>query len=297
MKQDTPINELRELLKARPDPNSLTLADRRGGMEQFVTSHPPAADVSFEQANLGGVECEWVYTPEARDDRVIYYTHGGGYIAGAPRTHRALIGELARGAKARVLAVDYRLAPENPFPAAVEDAVSVYEALTFHASGQQFAIAGDSAGGGLALSVLFCARDQRLPTCSAAVLFSPWTDLTCSGQSYVSQRRSDPIVHPQVVRMSAAQYLGDGDAKDPRASPVYGNFVELPPMLIQVGSCEVLLDDSLTLDRRARRAGVNVTLEVWPEMVHVWHGFTALLPEAKQALGRAGAYLQEQWDS
>jgi acetyl esterase/lipase len=251
--------------------------------------------VSFAETDVGGRPAAWVEAPGALADRTIFYTHGGGYVAGSPFTHRAILGELSRHARARVLALDYALAPEHPFPAAVEDAMAAFRAyMAAHGDGKT-AVAGDSAGGGLAVVILTLARDAGLPPPGAGVLFSPWADLSGGSHSMISKVKSDPIVRPDVVGAMARLYLGSADSRDPRASPLFADLSGLPPLLIQAGSDEVLLDEIVDLERKARLAGVETTLEVWPEMVHVWHAFLRLLPEAADALRRAGRYLEQQW--
>jgi acetyl esterase/lipase len=278
-----------------PDPSRLTLAQRRKGIEQIAAANPPAPDVTCAGTEIGGRPAAWIAAPGALAERTIFYTHGGGYVAGSPATHRGLLGELSRHARARVLAVDYALAPERPFPAAVEDAMAAFGAyMAAHGDGKT-AVAGDSAGGGLAVVILTLARDAGLPAPDAGVLFSPWTDLSGGSHSLISKAKADPIVRPDVVEAMAKLYLDGADPRDPRASPLFADLRGLPPLLIQAGADEVLLDEIVDLERKARLAGVETTLEVWPEMVHVWHAFLSVLPEAAEALRRAGRYLEQQW--
>jgi epsilon-lactone hydrolase len=278
-----------------PDPVALSLEQRRHGIAQIAAANPPAPDVSYVESEIGGCPAAWIEAPGAVAARTILYAHGGAYVAGSSFTHRAILGELSRHARARVLALDYALAPEHPFPGAVEDALAAYRAyMVAHGRGKT-AIAGDSAGGGLAAVTLTLARDAGLPMPDAGVLLSPWADLSCSSHSMSSKAKADPVVKPRVVRAMAALYLDGADARDPRASPLFADLRGLPPMLIQAGSDEVLLDEIVDLERNARRAGVATTLEVWPEMVHVWHAFLAALPEAAAALRRAGRFLEQHW--
>jgi acetyl esterase/lipase len=224
------------------------------------------------------------------------YLHGGGYIMGSPNTHRSLAGEVSRAAQAAVLLVDYRLAPEHPFPAAVEDGVAWYRWLLGQGfAPRQLAIAGDSAGGGLVVATLVSARDQKLPMPAAAVCISPWSDMTCSNESYKTRAEADPLVGSGGIGDMAKLYLQSADPKNVLASPNFASLRSLPPLLIHVGRDEVLLDDSIKLDQKAKADGVNSTLEIWEDMIHVWHAFHPMLPEGKQAITRVGEFLREQW--
>jgi len=241
----------------------------------------------------GGVPCEWVDAPDAAADAAILYLHGGGYVVGSINSHRAHVARLSAACGARGLVVDYRLAPEHPHPAAVDDAVAAYRWLV----GQGVApgrvvVAGDSAGGGLTVATLLALRDAGDPLPACGVCISPWTDLTCSSESMTSRAEVDPMVKPPVLRQMAAAYAGGGDPRAPLASPLFARLHGLPPLLIHVGTAETLLDDATGLAERARAAGVDATLEVWEEMVHVWHCFAPLLPEADQAIARVGEYVR-----
>lgn len=208
-------------------------------------------------------------------------------------THRNLMGRISRSAEARVLGVNYRLAPEFPAPAALEDATAAYRwLLTNHASAPHIAIAGDSAGGGLSLSTLVALRDATDPLPAAAVCLSPWIDMEATGDSMTTKATIDPVNHRDGLLKNAERYLRDGNRKAPLASPLYADLTGLPPLLIQVGEAEVLLDDSKRVAERAKSFGVDVDLEVWPEMIHVWQLFAAVLPEAQQAIRHIGAFIR-----
>ncbi len=219
------------------------------------------------------------------------YLHGGGYVIGSPRSHRHLAAAIATAAGSSALLLEYRCAPEAPFPAAVDDAVAAYRWLLDQGvSAGGIAIAGDSAGGGLTVATLLALRDAGLALPAAGVCISPWVDLTCSGASYATKAVADPIVKRAGVDEMARAYLGAADRRTPLASPLFADLRGLPPLLIQVGSEEVLLDDSVQLAERARAAGVDTTLEVWDQMIHVWHWFLPLLDEAEEAVAAVGRF-------
>jgi len=264
----------------------------RENFEAMLAPIPIPADVAFESTTLGGVPARWSTTPEANSDRVLLYLHGGAYVVGSSLGYRALSSGLARSARARGLALDYRLAPEHPFPAAVDDAVAVYRALLAQGTPPgSIAIAGDSAGGGLTVAMLIAARDAGLPMPAAALAISPWADLACAGESMSTKATQDPALNRDGLLAMAALYLNGADPESTLASPLYGNLAKLPPLLIQVGSAEVLLDDAVRLAARAAEADVEVHLEVWPKMPHVWHAFAFQLSEGRDAIAAAGAFL------
>jgi acetyl esterase/lipase len=238
---------------------------------------------------------EWI-EPFAPDHpahrRCILYLHGGAYIAMSARTHRSVTSRLAAGADARLFALDYRLAPEHPFPAALEDALAAWHALSANTPPSGIAVAGDSAGGGLALALLVALRDAGEPLPAAAVLFSPWTDLAATGDSLIDNDAVDPLFFGSWVAPMARHYLGDTPATTPLVSPVYADLTGLPPLLIQVGDSEVLLDDSRRVAENARRSGVDVRLEIWPGVPHAWQVFAPVLPEGRAALSGAGAFIR-----
>lgn len=261
--------------------------------EAAQTQLPTGTTLTPLSAN--GVPCEYVSNQEADPTRVVVHLHGGGFNSGSSRTHRDLAARLSLATHTPVLLVDYRLAPEHPFPAAIEDVVKVCRWLL--ANGQEpsrMAMSGDSAGGGLVVSALLSLRDDQEPLPAAAVLLSPWLDLALSGETITSRAALDPIVSLAGLRTAAQYYLGDGDPTTPLASPIYADLSGLPPLLIQVGDHELLLSDSLRLADKAKAAGVKVQLEVWPEMWHVWHSWAASLPEAQEALHRIGDFVRSR---
>jgi acetyl esterase/lipase len=280
-----------EMLRANPLQGDL--AQMRANMERGAEATPLPPDVKFEPVSANGVSAEWAIAPDARSDRVLVYLHGGGYTMGSLATHRAACGRISRLARLRVLNVAYRLAPEHPHPAAVEDAVAAVRWV--YAQGiapSRVAIGGDSAGGGLTLATLIALRDAGAPLPAAGLCISPWTDLSASGESIRTKAAVDPMVTEGPLRQMAAAYLGGKDARTPLASPLFADLRGLPPLLVQVGEAEILLDDATRLASRARAAGVDVTLEVWEEMFHVWHAFAEILPEAQRACERIAAWLE-----
>ena len=249
--------------------------------------------VTCTPVEVAGVSAEWHVATGAAEDKVIVYVHGGGYVMGSAGSHRDMTGRLSKAAGARVLSLNYRMAPEHPFPAAVDDTVAAYKGLLDQGiKPRNIAIAGDSAGGGLALASLLAIRDKGLPTPGAGVGISPWVDMEGLGESMTTRAAVDPVVQKEGLLGMAKMYLGDADPKNPLAAPLHGNLAGLPPLLIHVGDHETLLDDSNRIAERARKAGVDVTLKVWDEMPHVWHLFAPILPEARQAIDEIGAFFQ-----
>jgi acetyl esterase/lipase len=277
-------------------PPELDPVEMRAGMERMTELMALPPDVTAEPTTAGGVPAEWITTPDADAQRVVLYLHGGAYVIGSMNTHRDLAGRISRAAGARVLNLDYRLAPEHPHPAAVDDATAAYQWLL--GTGQdpaRLAIAGDSAGGGLTLATLVALRDQKLPLPAAGVCLSPWVDLEGIGESMKQCAHLDPMVqHEHLLRM-ARLYLGDLDPRTPLAAPLYADLSGLPPLYIQVGTAETLLDDATRIAERARKAGVDTTLEVWDDMIHVFQAFAPMLPEGQQAIDKIGAYLRARW--
>jgi acetyl esterase/lipase len=273
------------------DLDDLTIAERREAFE--ATAAPPPPGTTVEPADAGGVPAEWVTAAGADSGRVLMYLHGGAYQVGSPAAARRMIALISAAAQVRVLSVGYRLAPEHPFPAAVDDALTAYRfLLNGGADPAVIAIAGDSAGGGLTLATLVALRDAGDPLPAAAVAISPWTDLALTSESLVTRADADVMIKPDGIRESVATYLADADPRHPYASPLYAGLHGLPPVLIHVGDAEVILDDSTRFAAKARAAGVDVTLEIWDEMPHVWHAFAGLLTESGQAIERIGDWLQ-----
>lgn len=267
----------------------------RAVFDALLAGMPPPEGADFAEITLGGVpalECR--HGGDTSKGTLLYF-HGGGYIAGTANGYRGLPTALAAATGLAAVAIDYRLAPEAPFPAAVEDGVAAYASLI--ASGvaaEKIVLAGDSAGGGLVMSTLLKLRDSGHPLPAAAVLLSPWVDLACTGTSFDSKAALDPSLSPAGLRASAAHYLGTVDARDPLASPLYADLSGLPPLLIQVGSSEILLDDAVRLAGAAGAAGTSVKLEIWADMIHVWQSFAFMLPEGAAAIADAAAFINSR---
>ncbi|MFZ2628708.1 MAG: alpha/beta hydrolase [Rugosibacter sp.] len=245
-----------------------------------------------EKAIVGGVPGEWQMPSVLTGNRVILYLHGGGYVIGSIATHRDMVGRIADASGARALLLDYRLAPEHPFPAAVDDAVAAYRGLLdTGAKPENIVFAGDSAGGGLTVAALVALKQQGLPLPAAGICISPWVDLTFSGESMKTKEEADPLLGKGPLKWMGDLYLAGQAPESPLASPLFADLTGLPPLLIQVGSEEVLLDDALRLNAAAKAAGINVSLEVWDGMMHVWHLMAAMIPEGKQAIQGIGKYI------
>jgi acetyl esterase/lipase len=241
---------------------------------------------------VAGMAVEWLQRPEASPRRAVLYLHGGGYVSGSIRSHRPMTSELARTFDGAVVSIDYRLAPEHPFPAAVEDAVSGYRYLLDRGiAAGGIAVAGDSAGGGLAVAMITALRQRGLPLPGAAWAISPWSDLTHAGETILANAPSDPIVFPGSITISRDLYLNGAAHTHPLATAGAGNFAGFPPLLIHVASAEILLDDAIRLARLAALENVAVTLEVWPGLVHVWHLFAPDLQEGRDAIAQAAHWL------
>jgi monoterpene epsilon-lactone hydrolase len=282
------------LLRSGPPLAELSIEEQRAAFDMLTSQFQPAEDVRCEPVDVGGVPGEWITTLEAAHERVVYYLHGGGYVIGSINTHREMISRLSRATGARALAIDYRLAPENPFPAAVEDSTAAYRwLLSIGVDPARLVIAGDSAGGGLTVATLVALRDAGEPLPAAAVCLSPWVDLEGLGESMATKAEVDPMVQREALLQMAKAYLGDVQPRTPLAAPLYADLRGLPPLLIQVGTAEALLDDATRLAERAKSAGVDVALERWDDMIHVWQFFAAMLPEGQQAIERIGEFIRK----
>lgn len=286
-------NRIRAQLFPSRTVSECSIADwRRQELQERARDSCPNG-VRVQPDRVAGLHCEWLASASGPSDRVVLYLHGGGYVLGGCATHRNIAARIALCSDSRVVVPEYRLAPENPFPAAVHDASAAYDSLL--GAGippSAIVLAGDSAGGGLATALLLTLRDGGRPLPALAVLISPWTDLTLSGESHGTRVDLDPIDRVIALRRMVHCYVGAGDPATPLASPLFGDLHGLPPLLIQVGDHEVLLDDSVRLAQNARVALVDVDLEIWPEMWHGWHLSSPALPEANEAISRIGEYIR-----
>ena len=286
------IDAIRALLSSRPRPLGWT--ERRRRLDEIGSYWPAADDAEFEAVDVDGVPGEWSIVRGSDVSRALLYLHGGGYCSGSIVSHRRMVTEAGRAAGVRTLAIGYRLAPEHPFPAALDDALTAWRFLGDHGiTAAHIAIGGDSAGGGLTVALVNRLREgkEELPGCMWLV--SPWTDLTLSGATLVTNDAADPIIHRSYLVELADAYVPVGMARtDPRISVLYADLKGLPPMLVQVGSAETLLDDSTRLAAAAGAAAVPVTLEIWPHMIHAWHLWNAHLEPGRRALASAGAFIR-----
>jgi acetyl esterase/lipase len=287
---DGEMRALRAFLAAQPERSASIAEERRRDRAAAAGQRLPAEAVITSLA-LAGVPADRVVMPESTADRVVLHFHAGGYVYRSALEYRPFGAALARAATATVYLLDYRLAPEHVFPAAFDDAWAAYGALLDQGiAANRIVLSGDSAGGGLVLAVLQAARDRRRPLPAAAVVGSPWTDLTCSSDTYRTLAATDPRAVRDRLFAIGQMYLAGADARDPRASPAFGRFEGLPPTLILVGSDEAMLGDALLAYGAMRAAGGDVRLEVWPDMIHIWHIYADRLTAGRRAIERMGEF-------
>ncbi len=290
------ILEMAELIRAMRDSTSVPLDDvatQREIMEAQQSIHDIPQEIVSEDIYIGGRRLRMVRTPNARQDAALLYLHGGAYIMGSVDTHHELMCRLSRAARIGVAGIDYRLAPENRYPAAVEDSMLAYETLLSQGiSSERIILAGDSAGGGLAMAILLALKEQARPLPGGAVLLSAWTDLTASGDSVRSRADADPMLRAEAIADTAAMYLDDCPADLPGASPLFGDLSGMPPLLIQVGEHEVLLSDSERLHEKALAAGVDSSLHVFPGAFHAFQMIPDL-PETEEAVAEIASFIEK----
>jgi epsilon-lactone hydrolase len=285
------IDAVRELLRSRPRPAGF--AERRERLDAIGSTSPLATDIRLEATDANGVPAEWSLAPGSDPASVLLFFHGGGYCSGSIVSHRSMVTEVGRAARARTLAVAYRLAPEHPFPAAIEDARSAYGFLLDQGiDAPKIAIGGDSAGGGLTLALMTSLRDAGQPLPGCAWLVSPWVDLQMTGGSLAEKANVDPLIAKSYLDELACAYLAGAEPANPLVSPLNADLGGLPPLLVQVGSDETLLDDAVRIARRAGAADVRTNLEIWPHMIHVWHLWAARLEDGRRAIASAGAFIR-----
>src|SRR5262245_20385473 len=286
------IDAVRALLTSKPRPADW--GERRARLDEVGSVWPVAEDIKLTPVDLGGIPGEWSMAPASDASRVLIFFHGGGYCSGSILSHRRMVTEAGRAAGVRTLAVGYRLEPEHPFPAALDDALTAWRFVRRDGvAARHIAVGGDSAGGGLSVALLNLLRDAAEELSGGAWLISPWTDLTMSGATLATKDAIDPLIHKGYLGELADAYVPAGlDRKDPRFSVLYANLKRLPPTLIQVGSDETLLDDAVRFAAAAGAQDVPVTLEIWPHMIHAWHLWNAHLEPGRRALAAAGAFLR-----
>jgi monoterpene epsilon-lactone hydrolase len=276
----------------------VSLAEQRAGYDALVETYvgqpiPLPEGTHVESVDVDGIPAFWIAPPDADAERVILYLHGGAYLLGSLLSHRDLVARLSRAASTRSLLLEYRLAPEHVFPAAVDDALTAYRWLLAQGTRpEHIVLAGDSAGGNLSLALLQMLRDRDMPMPAGAVLLSPWTDLAGAVESRTTRDAVDPIFSGKGINGLASFYVGTEDASQPLISPLNADLRGFPPLAIEVGSDEVLLDDSLLLAEHARAAHVSVELTVWEEMWHVFQQYASILPEGQQSLENMGRFIR-----
>ena len=286
----TEIAALETMLRGRP--KVLETKERRKAYDALGDLFPLAPDVQSQALTLGGVSAESTVTPAAKSPGIILYLHGGGYVYGSLESHRHLASELGRAAGARAIALDYRRAPEDPFPAALDDAVAAWRALLELGQPQHLALAGDSAGGGLAVALMVRLRELGLPQPTCCLLFSPWVDMLAQGATYTTNAARDPVVGREIINFCARQYIGNALVDNPLASPVRADLRGIAPLTIFAGSTETLMDDSVQLARNAGLADVPVRLEIWPGMFHIWPSYHQMLAEGRKTISLAGSIIR-----
>lgn len=291
------LQELLEMFAERATAFAETppsLEERRMGANMMGARFEDLDGISTESVDADGVPAEWVAAPDAGNGAILYL-HGGGYVTGSVVSHRGMAANLSRASGCRVLTIDYRLAPENKHPAQVEDAHAAYRwMLNNGCDASSLVVAGDSAGGGLTVATALSVRDAGDPLPAAGVCISPWIDMEGTGESMKTKAGQDPMVSKEGLEEMATYFLGDGDRRDPLAAPLHADLTGLPPLLIIVGTAEVLLDDAVRLHEKAEAAGVDSTLEIWDDMVHIWPWFAPFLPEGQQAMEQMGDFIKEQ---
>jgi epsilon-lactone hydrolase len=277
--------------KASAKNATMSLAERRIALEKSATRFKLPANIEIEKIKIGEIEAEWVKPANSTSGKTILYFHGGSYVQGSASTHRSLVAALVQATAGRLLVPNYRLAPEHPFPAALEDASSCYSwLLEQKIPPTSLLIAGDSAGGGLAVATLLALRDQNGKLPAGAICISPWLDLTNQSASHHRNARREPSLRTVLLNEAARQYAAKTMLTDPLVSPLYGNLTGLPPLFIQVGSDEILLDDAVLFAEKARTANVEVTLEVHQQMWHLWQIFGKRMKESRQAIESIGRF-------
>ena len=287
------LDEIIQMLRAQPFSEKTPLEQSRADFEAMAAFFPPAADIKREPVSAGGVPAEWITAPNSSEAITVLYFHGGGFVIGSVNIYADLVSRIARASGARALSVGYRLAPENPFPAALDDATTAYRWLLKQGiAPESIVIAGDSAGGSLSAATMLALKGAGDPLPGAAVLLSPGTEWTLSGETMKTRADRDPSLTHSLCAHWGGLYLGTTSPTEPLVSPLFGDFNGLPPILIQVGDAEILLDHSTRYAERAKAAGVDVTLEIWDDMIHEFQLFAPMLPEGQQAIDKIGEWVK-----
>ena len=274
----------------------MTIAQYRASGEQNARfSNRIPKDVVVEPFDLDGIHAEWITPPDADSNKVVLHLHGGGYVTGGINSHQAMCVLMAQTLKLKVLLPEYRLAPEHPFPAALDDALKTYRWLLAQGyKSSNIIVSGDSAGGGLALATALSLRDNKEPLPAVVICISPWADLTHTGQSHITNAEAESILTTNVLKEWSLAYTAENNLRNPLVSPIYADFHNFPPLLIQVGSDEVLLDDARTLANKAKADGVDVTLKIWAGMFHAWPLLGGMIPESKNAFEEVRQFVDSQ---
>ncbi len=283
----------RALLRAVFKKQRLSIPElRANGVKNSKILGSVSKGMKIEKVDIDGIQAEWLFPVNASQEKVILYLHGGGYVTGSIEDHRMMCGLLANSTEAQVLSPEYRLAPEHPFPAALDDSLKVYQWLVDQGySSTNIIVAGDSAGGGLSVATVLALKERSESLPAAVVCLSPWVDLALKGQSHTTKAKVEAMLQTDVLREWALCYTDESNLINPLVSPIYGDFHGFPPLLIQVGSEEILLNDSILLAEKARTDGVDVTLKVWEGMWHVWQALGELIPENKKTFEEIGEFV------
>lgn len=287
----------RTMLRTTFKNQKLSIAEHRAnGIKNSKMLGDISNDTKVEKINIDGIQAEWLIPLGADKAKVVLYWHGGGYVTGSIEDHRMMCGLLANATGAKILIPEYRLAPENPFPAAIDDALKVYDWLLAqgHLS-NNIMIAGDSAGGGLSVATVLALKDKGESLPAAVLCLSPWVDLTLKGRSHITKAKTEAVLRKEVLREWALCYAEESNLTNPLVSPVYADFHGFPPLLILVGSEEILLDDAIALTEKAKADGVDVTLNIWDGMFHVWQALGDLIPENKKTFEEIGQFVQSRF--
>jgi len=281
-------------LIARAIPANLSIEETRHSFEHLMDDYPPSPDIRFEPFSIGPLPACWAFAPDCKKHKIVLFFHGGGFNAGSIHSHSDLIGRISQASQCAVLAIGYRLAPEHPYPAALDDAMTAYNWLLHHPfPPSQLALVGISAGGNLLLSLLLRLKLENAHLPAAGVCICPWTDLTVSSPTTKTNEGKD-ILHKDRLKEGAEMYCDGKNPKDPYISPLYGDLHGLPPLLVQTGTNELLFAEAVALAEKAQKSGVEAALEKWPEMLHAWHLFASKFPEGKLAIKSIGDYLQNK---